>query len=143
MAKKEAGIREVTMRSSELGKVYQDGEIIVRQGEPGASMYVIQKGKVEILHEQQGNQIRLSVLSDGDVFGEMALFGTEPRSATVRAIGEVRALTIDKKTFLRRIHEDPSLAFRILQKMSQRIRQMDSDLASWKSSTTDRKPPNL
>jgi CRP-like cAMP-binding protein len=58
----------------------------------------------------------------------MALFERMPRSATVRALGEVRVLTIDKKTFLRQVHEDPSLAFRILQKMSYRIRELDTEL---------------
>jgi CRP-like cAMP-binding protein len=51
----------------------------------------------------------------------------------VRALGDVRVLTIDKKTFLRRVHEDPSLAFRILQKMSYRIRELDTELVRLKS----------
>ena len=117
------------MRTSLLGKIYQDGEVIVRQGEEGNHMYVIQKGKAEVLRESNGESIQLSVLGDGDIFGEMALFGKEPRSATVRANGEVRVLTIDKKTFLKRVHEDPSLAFQILKKMSERIRMLDSEVA--------------
>jgi len=67
-------------------------------------------------------------LSEGDVFGEMALFDQEVRSATVRARGEVWALTLEKKTFLRRIHEDPSLVFNILVKMSRRIRELNDSL---------------
>ena len=121
------------MRTSLLGKIYQDGEVIVRQGEEGNHMYVIQKGKAEVLRESNGESVQLSVLGDGDIFGEMALFGKEPRSATVRAKGEVRVLTIDKKTFLKRVHEDPSLAFQILKKMSDRIRALDSEIARIKA----------
>jgi CRP/FNR family cyclic AMP-dependent transcriptional regulator len=111
-----------------LGKVYGDGEEIVRQGETGDCMYVIQTGQAEAVQGKEGKEVRLAVLGEGDVFGEMALFERMPRSATVRALGDVRVLTRDKKTFLRRVHEDPSLAFRILQKMSYRIRELDTEL---------------
>ena len=116
-----------------LGKVYGDGEEIVRQGETGDCMYVIQTGQTEAIQGKEGKAVRLAVLGEGDVFGEMALFERKPRSATVRALGEVRVLTIDKKTFLRRVHEDPSLAFLILQKMSWRIRELDNELVRIKT----------
>lgn len=121
------------METGDLGKVYRDGEVIVRQGEAGDCMYVIQTGQVEALQEKEGKEVRLAVLGDGDVFGEMALFEREARSATVRALGDVRVLTVDKKTFLRRVHEDPSLAFRIMQKMSYRIRELDAELVRLKT----------
>jgi len=116
------------MVTGSLGKVYVDGEEIVRQGETGDCMYVIQTGQAEAIQGKEGKEVRLAVLGVGDVFGEMALFERMPRSATVRALGDVRVLTIDKKTFLRQVHEDPSLAFRILQKMSYRIRELDTEL---------------
>ena len=121
------------MEHGALGKVYRDGEAIVRQGETGDCMYVIQAGQAEVLQEREGKEIRLSVLGEGDVFGEMALFEREARSATVRALGDARVLTVDKKTFLRRVHEDPSFAFRILQKMSHRIRELDAELVRVKT----------
>ncbi len=112
-----------------LGKVYQDGQVIIRQGEVGDCMYVIQEGQVEVFLEEDGEATRLAVLDEGDLFGEMALIEHEVRSATVRALGTVRVLTVDKDTFLRRIHEDPSLAYRIMQKMSHRIRELHHELA--------------
>jgi CRP-like cAMP-binding protein len=116
-----------------LGKIYRDGEEIVRQGGVGDCMYIIQTGQAEAIQGKEGKEVRLAVLGEGDVFGEMALFERKPRSATVRALGEVRVLTIDKKTFLRRVHEDPSLAFRILQKMSWRIRELDNEMVRIKT----------
>lgn len=116
------------METEALGKVYKDGEVIVRQGEAGECMYVIQEGQVEVLQERDGREVRLALLGENDFFGEMALVERDVRSATVRALGEVRALTIDRRTFLRRVHEDPSLAFRIIQKLSNRIRAMDAEL---------------
>lgn len=116
------------MTTGALGKLYADGEVIVRQGEVGNCMYVIQGGQVEVLLRKGDSDICVAVLGDGDFFGEMALFDQEVRSATVRARGEVRLLTLEKKSFLRRIHEDPSLAFRIMEKMSRRVRELNDAL---------------
>ena len=48
--------------------------------------------------------------------------------ATVQALSQTRVLTVDKKTILRRIHEDPSLAYRILETMSRRVRELETEL---------------
>lgn len=91
-------------------------------------MYVIQEGQAEVVREAEGREISLRMLGKGDLFGEMAVVNREVRSASVRAVGDARVLTIDKKTFLRRVHEDPSLAYRILQTLSQRVRELTADL---------------
>jgi len=121
------------MDTGALGKKYQENEIIVRQGEVGNSMYVIQEGQVEVIQESNGKEIQLAVLKEGEFFGEMAVFEKEVRSATVRALGSARILTIDQKNFLRRIHQDPSLAYRMIQTMSHRIREMNQELARVKT----------
>lgn len=114
-----------------LGKQYQDGETIVRQGEAGSCMYVIQDGTVEVLAETHGEVLHLRDLGPNDFFGEMALFEAETRTATIRSKGPSRILTVDKKSFLSGIHEDPSLAFRLVQTMSHRIRDLTDRLAKY------------
>ncbi|MEJ2350585.1 MAG: cyclic nucleotide-binding domain-containing protein [Anaerolineales bacterium] len=120
------------MRTGELGKTYQDGENIVRQGEMGDCMYVIQEGQVEIICENNGEEVCLAIREAGEFFGEMAIFERTVRSATVRALGPARILTIDKKKFLRRIQEDPTLAFRIVEIMSSRIRELSEEVSQLK-----------
>ncbi len=122
-------MRKQSIEKGALGKVYQDGEIITRQGDVGKVMYVIQKGKVDILVERDGHETLLRVAEEGEFLGEMAIFDHEVRSATLRAQGEVKVLTIDKKNFLKRIHVDPSLAFKIVQTMSQRVRELGDEVA--------------
>lgn len=95
-------------------------------------MYVIQEGQVEVVADKDGTEVRLAVLGEREFFGEMAIFEREVRMATVRALGPVRALTVDRKMFLRRIHKDPSLAYHIVQTMSQRIRELDAEVARLK-----------
>ena len=74
-------------------------------------------------------EIMLTELHEGDFFGELALFDKEHRSSTVRAKSEVRILTIDEKNLIHRIQNDPSLAFRVLKKMSKRIRDINAKYA--------------
>src|SRR5512139_1426694 len=125
---------QVTYRDlGELGKIYQPVEIIVRQGETGDCMYFVQSGKVEVIKESGGREVRLAELGPGEFFGEMALFEKDVRSATVRPLGEVRVLSVDRKMFLRKVHDDPSLAFRVMQKMSQRIRDLNNELMRLRS----------
>lgn len=117
----------------DLGRLYEDGEAIMHQGEAGDCMYVVQQGKVEITVRGGDEDIVLSVLEAGDVFGEMALFTKRERSATVRASGQARVITIDKRGFMKRVHQDPSLAFRILQKMSGRIQALNDEVSRLRS----------
>jgi CRP-like cAMP-binding protein len=92
-------------------------------------MFVIQDGCVEVLIESAGQQVQLDVLGQNEFFGEMALFENEVRMATVRALGIARVMTIDKKNLLRRIHEDPSLAYRLIQVMSGRVRHLGKEVS--------------
>ena len=112
-----------------LGKEYTDGEVICRQGEPGDRMYVVQAGRATVLREDGSGEVMVGELKAGDIFGEMAIFDRQPRSATVCAKGMARVLTLDKRAFMRQVHEDPSLAYRILEGMSQRIRKLDAELS--------------
>ena len=114
------------------GKVYQEGDVIVRQGEVGECMYVISKGKAEVLVKKGRKQVRLAILGPRDFFGEMAIFDRERRSATVRAMGEVCVISIEKKSFEKMILKMPWLAFRVIEKMSRRIRENDRELAKLK-----------
>lgn len=115
------------MKDSEgsLGKDYKDGDNIFEENSIGKEMYIILAGKVEVIKEKGEVEMTLATLAEGDFFGEMSLFDNHPRSATVKALGNVKLLEIDQKNFLKKISRDPSLAFRMLEKMSQRIRKTD------------------
>jgi len=121
-------LEEYAMKIDGLGKLYQDGEIVIRQGDMGENMFVIQEGQVEIVVERNGQEVRLALQGAGQPIGEMAIFQHQVRSATVRALGQARILTVDKKSLLRRIHEDASLAYYMMQTMSQRVRELDAEV---------------
>ena len=125
-----------------LGKTYHPGEIIVRQGEIGDCMYVIQEGDVDVLKEKNGTHTVVDTMHSGEIFGEMAIIDRTVRSSTVRASTEARVMTIDKKTFLRRIQEDPALALTVLKAMSQRVRNLDLEVASLKQQLSQQTGPS-
>lgn len=120
------------MTEGTLGRTYRDGDIIARQGEVGDCMFVIQEGRVDVVVEEDGVETLLRTAEIGEFIGEMAIFDREVRSATLRAAGEARLLTIDKKNFLKRINKDPSLAFRLVQSMSCRVRDLSAEITRLK-----------
>jgi CRP-like cAMP-binding protein len=97
-------------------------------------MFVIQSGQVEIFRAEGDREVLLRVAGPTEFFGEMALVDHAPRSASVRALGQATVLTVDKRTFLRRVHEDPSLAYRIMEGMSHEIRRLATEVAHLKAS---------
>ena len=130
-------IEDDKMNIGELGKIYQEGEIIVRQGEPGDCMYVVQEGSVEVIFESEGQQVQLNKLGKDDFFGEMAIFNQEVRTATVRAIDQARIITVNHKNLLKFIHEDPSLAYRLMEEMSKRIDNLSEAVAQLSQSSPE------
>jgi CRP-like cAMP-binding protein len=118
--------------SKELGRVYRDGEDIVKQGEVGDCMYIIQQGTADVIRTEDGESTVVDTMQSGELFGEMAIVENTVRSSTVKARGTVRAITIDRKTFLRRIQEDPSLAISVLEVLCHRVRNLDDTIAKLK-----------
>jgi CRP-like cAMP-binding protein len=116
------------MAKEMLGRTYRNGEVIIRQGAPGGCLYVVQEGQVEVVKEVSGREVRLAVRGAGEFVGEMGIFERRDCTATVRALGQARVLTIDKGTFLRQISEDPSLAFHLMQQMGARLRAADEEI---------------
>ncbi len=125
------------MERGELGKVYSDNDIIFREGETGDVLYVIQSGKVRITKKIPSGDLTIAILNEGDIFGEMAIFDRLPRSATAMAYGKARILTVDKKKLFQTISKDPTLAFKIVETMSKRIRKIDDELTKVKRNKLD------
>ena len=116
------------MSSNTLGRLYNDGEIIIKQGTVGDCLYVIQEGRVGIFDESGEGSNKVAELGEKEFFGEMGLFEKDVRSATVKALGDAKVLTIDKRNFYSTIQKDPSLAFRLLESMSKRLRKTTKEL---------------
>ena len=120
-------------KSGGLGTIYADGAVIVHQGEVGNEMFGIQSGKVGVNIQLDGHEKLLRHLAKGEVFGELALFDRQVRSATIKAEGTAQVLTLDKRTMLRRFYEDPSLAYKVVETLTHRVRQLTDELTEARS----------
>jgi len=87
------------------------GEAVVREGEPGASCYVIERGALAVvIGRQNGSAGRvIAKLGPGDFFGEMSLLAGEPRSATVVAQEDVAVLEVGRAAFQQIVAADPQI----------------------------------
>jgi small-conductance mechanosensitive channel len=102
-------------------EMHAGGAQIVRQGDPGSSLFVIDTGTAEVrLTCPDGTEKRLATLSPGDVFGEMSLLTGAARSATVTMLDEGRLLVINKAMLQLFLQEEPSLAERFGEVLSRR-----------------------
>jgi len=104
-----------------FGVEYAPNEIIFCEWEPGNEFYFIQSGNVRIVKLIQNREKNLSVLTDGDVFGEMAILEEQPRSATAIAIDHVKLLKFHRDNFDTLMAGNPQLAFKLLVIFSKRI----------------------
>ena len=103
--------------------------MIVEEGRTGNGMYAIISGNVEAVKALGTEQERvLNRLGSGEVFGEMALLGEWPRTATVRALDEVECLGIDRWVFLTQLERHPQVGIRLLQVLAQKLRDSDERL---------------
>ncbi|MDR0550484.1 MAG: Crp/Fnr family transcriptional regulator [Spirochaetaceae bacterium] len=102
-------------------KAYQNGDIIFAEFETGNKFYLIQSGKVELLKQIGAIQKTLAVLSETEMFGEMALLEEAPRTATAIALGDVKLLEFDKNNFQSLVVENPQIAIRLLKTFAKRI----------------------
>ncbi len=118
-----------------LGKPYKDGEAIVTQGNIGNCMYFILSGKVEVFHLQNGEEVKINEMGKGDLFGEMAFFDKEVRSATVRSMGDSRVLTVDnEKPLLDLMKKNPHKVLQIMRTANNRIRNLTEEVSRLKAS---------
>ena len=99
-------------------RVFKQGEVIFREGDPATELYVIKSGRVAI---STGNRL-LATLDDNGIFGEMALIDKTPRSATVTAATDVELVPVNEKQFLFLVSQTPFFALKVMRVLAGRLR---------------------
>ena len=105
-------------RAADQTKTLRAGEIIFKAGDPANEFYVIRKGKVAV---RLGNRT-LDILGEGEIFGEMSLIDSGPRSATVVAETDCVVVPVSEKQFLFMTSEAPYFALSIMRILVERLR---------------------
>src|SRR5919112_1019347 len=97
------------LASNARGRVFAPGEIIIRAGDSGSSMFVVSRGSVDVRVDSNGKSRTLKRLAEGDFFGEMGLFTGEPRTANVVAADETEVLEIGQEAMKGPFETNPDL----------------------------------
>jgi small-conductance mechanosensitive channel len=100
-------LRQLAMAT--VGHVFAPGETLIRAGDEGSSMFVVHNGRVQVQLTEGGKSRPVAVLSEGNFFGEMALFTGEPRTASVVALEETEVLEIGHAAMKHLFETNPSL----------------------------------
>ena len=103
-------------------RTFAPGELLAEEGERGRTFFVIETGEAAVL--VHGNEVRR--LGPGDSFGEMALIDKSARSATVKAVTEVRGYQMPVFNFRPVVASHPEMAWALLEALAQRVRDVES-----------------
>lgn len=104
------------------------GEDLVREGDPGHSMYVLMEGECRVTKRSGSREVLLAERGPGEVIGEMALLSEAPRSATITAVTPMKVLRLEQDAFQSVLRSSPEAALAILDTMTGRLRDTESVL---------------
>ena len=116
--------------TNEMVRDYPKDTMIFSEAQSGSDMFIIQSGEVTISKVVDGNEVILTVLQKGDMFGEMALIENKPRSASAIAHSNCRLMVVNRTNFNQMVSTQPQLIARLTTTLAERLwsmyRQLDN-----------------
>ena len=123
---------------STIEKTFSNGEVIIKEGDSGNSFFQILEGTATVYKNYgKDDQVKLTVLTPGQYFGEMAVIETYPRSSTVVADGEVKVVEIPGEDLNTYYRENPDEIVSIMKHLGNRLKQLTADYNEAKGLFTD------
>ncbi len=108
---------------------FKNRAVILKEGEPGHLVYFVVKGRAMVYKTSGDGKIKsLSIVKEGELFGEMAIITNLPRSASVKAIGPLTLLKLDAVHFRRLLKENSSVAMSVLASLCQRLQDTNKHI---------------
>ncbi|MBI2368992.1 MAG: Crp/Fnr family transcriptional regulator [Deltaproteobacteria bacterium] len=119
------------LAATAVPKAFPKGAFIIQKDAPGDDLYLIVSGNVKVtLYSEDGRELILAELREGDFFGEMSLLDGKPRSAMVIALEATEALVVRRRDFLAILNRNPAMAVKIIEALCQRLREADEKIES-------------
>jgi CRP/FNR family transcriptional regulator, cyclic AMP receptor protein len=119
-----SGSGPALFRFEQDAEPFAAGRPIFRVGDPGAAMYGVKEGEVDIIV----NGKVLETVGPGGFFGEMALIDKQPRSAGATAKNDCKLVRIDERRFQYLVQQTPFFALQLMRVLVRRLRQMDTEV---------------
>ncbi|WP_166908268.1 Crp/Fnr family transcriptional regulator [Mycobacterium sp. DL440] len=105
-------------------------EVVFSEGEPGDTLYIITAGKVKIGRRSvDGRDSLITLMGPSDMFGELAIFDPGPRTSTVTALTEVKAVVMSRSVLRSWIADRPEIAEQLLRVLARRLRRTNDNLS--------------
>jgi CRP/FNR family cyclic AMP-dependent transcriptional regulator len=107
---------------------FKPGDIIFKEGDKHLHFFIVDEGQVEIFTTNKGQQVTIAKLGAGESFGEFAMLDKAPRSASARALTNLRVYKISEEAFQEMLGEIPDWAAHMLKSFARRLKQMNAAL---------------
>jgi eukaryotic-like serine/threonine-protein kinase len=114
--------------TASVRKVFDEGDMIIEEGNLAEEAYVIISGQVEVFKEVRGKEVALITLGEGDVIGEMALISRQPRSASIRAIIPTEVVVITGEVMQQGLNQLPPWMGKIVDCLAERLRSANANV---------------
>ena len=119
------------LMSCTVEKSVARGTIILAKDDPGSNLFAIRKGAVKItVPSVDGHEALINRMTDGDIFGEIALLDGRPRTADAVAITDCEMFVIERRDFLPLVEEEPQIALKLIEILCARLRQTTQQVES-------------
>ncbi len=110
-------------------KIYEDGQDLFKQGDFGDAAYVVVEGLADIVVETDAGEVTVAQLGHNEFIGEISILCDVPRTATVRANGQLKTLKIKKEHFLGIISQVPDLGIEVMRELASRLSKTTAELS--------------
>jgi CRP/FNR family transcriptional regulator, cyclic AMP receptor protein len=114
-----------------LRKPYPKNSTVIAAGDSADALYIVISGRVKVtMSDNEGREVILAILNQGEVFGEMGLIDQAPRSATVVAMESCELLTITRADFTKCLQKNFDLTMNVIRGLVKRLREADKNIGS-------------
>jgi CRP/FNR family transcriptional regulator, cyclic AMP receptor protein len=107
---------------------FKAGDVVMWQGDPGDAAYIVMAGDADVYVSTPNGELKVATLGVNDIIGEIAILIDIPRTATVRAVGELTTLRISKDHFFRLMTEVPEMGIEVMKELARRLERTTADL---------------
>jgi len=124
-------MERMTELAEKIGKTFEEGDVVFRQGEMGDTMYILHEGSLAVIREKGDVGTVVARLNKKDVVGEMALVDKGPRSATVKALERSTLVPITRDFLLKHSKKDTQFILTLIESLSRRLEKVD-EMLRWR-----------
>lgn len=117
---------------------YADGQVVMRQGDSGDAAFVVINGEADVVVQDGDSEQVVATLGPNDIVGEIAILCDVPRTATVKASGELDVLKITKDRFIRLLSDFPAVSIGVMRVLAERLTRTTHELYAAQAQIGDR-----